>query len=84
MRGRIVSASIIKGPSLTMSTHRLLTEMATFNYFSFLPGKLDPALQALTKVYKNNTDRLTEAYFQTPLPGVHTSARTYPINSAAH
>ncbi|KAF8337660.1 hypothetical protein F5887DRAFT_1284984 [Amanita rubescens] len=48
--------------------------MATFDYSSFLPGNLDPALQELTNVYKNNTDRLTNAFFQTPLPGVHTSA----------
>ena len=58
--------------------------MATFDYSSLLPGNLDPALQALTDVYKNNTDRLTNAYFQTPLPGVHTSARTYPIHTVLH
>jgi hypothetical protein len=51
--------------------------MASFDYSSLLPGKLEPALQALTNVYGDNVDRLNKAYLQTPLPGVYTSARTY-------
>jgi len=50
--------------------------MATnVDYTSLLPGKLESALQTLTKVYHDNSDQLNNAYLYTVLPGVHTSAR---------
>jgi len=50
--------------------------MATnFDYASLLPGELESTLKALTKVYKDNSNQLSNAYLHTVLPGVYTNAR---------
>ena len=48
---------------------------ATFDYTSLLPGNLESTLQTLAKVYQTNSDKLSNAYLYTVLPGVNTSAR---------
>lgn len=44
------------------------------DYSSFLPGRFEFALKALTKAYQDNTDALNRTYLHTVLPGVYTSA----------